>query len=114
MPRPSLVSSLVLALALAAPAPALAQPDKHTQAEEQFHKAREAQTKGDYKKALELLRASQALEPGRGKLVNIAICEMELGLLGASVRHFEEVLPQLPAGDERLPIVQKQLAQLRA
>jgi hypothetical protein len=109
--------ALPLALALAA-APALAQQAQpaapaHAQAEEQFRQGREAQNKGDFQRALDLFRASEALEPGRGKLINMAICEEKLGLPGSALRHLDEVLPQLPPGDERLPIVQKRLAQLR-
>ncbi len=108
-----LALAAALALALAVPAPALADGDAHAQAEEQFRQAREAQNKGDFRRALDLLRASQAAEPGRGKLVNMAICEEKLGLVGSALRHLEEVLPQLQAGDERLPIVRKSLAQIR-
>lgn len=116
MARPVLVRALVFALAVVGAAPASAQPSpaKHAQAEDQFRQGREAQNKGDYRRALDLLEASQAIEPGRGKLVNIAICEVELKLLAHALRHLEEVLPQLKAGDERLPIVQKRLADLRA
>ena len=113
MARPTLARTLVLALALAAPAPALAQPAQHAQAEEQFQQGREAQKKGDYRRALDLLKASQALEPGRGKLLNMAICEVELKLFAGALRHLEEVRTLLQAGDERLPIVQKRLAELR-
>lgn len=112
---PARLGRLVVALALALPAPALAQPvppARHAQAEEQFKLGREAQTKGDCRRALELFRASHAAEPGRGKLVNIAICEKDVGLLASALRHFEEVLPQLK-GDDRAPIVEKHLAELR-
>jgi hypothetical protein len=102
----------VLAAMLAAPAPALCQPARHAQAQEQFKQGREAQVRGDYRRALELFQASQAIEPGRGKLVNIAICEKELKLLGSALRHFEQVLPELH-GDDRLPIVEKHLAEIR-
>jgi hypothetical protein len=113
MDRPLLVSSLVLAIALAGTAPALAQPAKHAQAEEQFRQGREAQNKGDFARALELLKASQAIEPGRGKLLNMALCEEELSLLTHALHHLEEVRAALPAGDDRLPIVEKRLADIR-
>jgi hypothetical protein len=99
---------------LAAPLAATAQPATaaHAEAEDLFRRGREALARGDYQGALALLRDSQALERGRGKLVNIAICEEKLGQLATAAEHFQEVLPQLPADDDRLPIVKQRLAEL--
>jgi hypothetical protein len=106
--------TVALALALAAPAGALAQStDDHARADEQFHQAREALTQGNDELALRLFRASQEIEPGRGKLLNIALCEEKLGLLAEATVHFEALLPQLTPGDERRAIVQQHLADLR-
>jgi hypothetical protein len=63
----------------------------------------------DYKRALDLLRTSQGLEPGRGKLLNIALCEEQLGQLASAWKHFQEVAAQLPPGDDRAPIVKQHL-----
>src|SRR4051812_8453221 len=98
--------AFVLGLSTATPASALSQPaDARATAEDQFRRGRELMNKGDCKRALELFRASQSAEPGRGKLANIALCEEKLGLLVPALRHFQEVLPQL-TGDERAGTVQ--------
>ena len=109
---------IALTVALCAPQVASAQTspgvtkDVHAKAEEQFRLGRKAQDNGDFKPALEYFRASHALEPGRGKLLNIAICEKEIGLLATAMQHFQEVLPQLTAGDPRIAIVKKNIAEL--
>ncbi|NUQ79692.1 MAG: hypothetical protein HUU21_39805 [Polyangiaceae bacterium] len=109
---------LALTVALCAPQVSFAQTQKgisaevHAKAEEQFRLGRKAQDNGDFKPALEYFRASHALEPGRGKLLNIAICEKEIGLLATAMQHFQEVLPQLAAGDPRIAIVKKNIAEL--
>jgi hypothetical protein len=103
---------LAITLSLGASTGALAQPvDAHAAAEEQFRQGREALERADYKAALGLFRKSQELEPGRGKLLNLAICEEQLGLLTEATQHFQDVLPQL-AGDERLTIAQQHLTAL--
>jgi hypothetical protein len=96
--------------ALLAPAALHAQPaDAHKAAEEAFKRARDAMKQGDCKRAIKFLRTSQSLEPGRGKEINIAICEEELGELITAMRHFQEVGRLLPAGDERIGVVKKHL-----
>jgi hypothetical protein len=93
---------LTVALSIGAPAAAFAQVvDAHAAADEEFRQGREAMKQGDYRRALKFLRTSHALEPGRGKLVNIAVCEEKVGLLASAERHYQEVLPQLTSGDER-------------
>lgn len=102
---------LAVTLSMATPATALAQPaDTHALAEDQFRQGRELMKKQDYKRALELLLQSQGLEAGRGKLLNIGICEEELGLLVSAMRHFQELLPQLPDTDERVEFVKQRIA----
>src|SRR5579864_5264379 len=102
--------TLLVASSLLASTPVLAQPvDPHATAEEQFRQGREAAKRGDCKTALKFLRTSQAAEPGRGKLVNIAVCEEQLGLFGSAFKHFQEVQVQLEAGDDRAPIVKQHL-----
>jgi hypothetical protein len=110
---PTFGGLLALTLLVATPSPALAQPkDAHARAEDQFRRGRELQTKKDYKRALDLFRESQALEPGRGKLLNMALCEQELGLFGSALKHFQELAPQLPPEDERVPIVKQHITEL--
>lgn len=104
---------LALTLSLSAPQSALAQPeDTHAAAEDLFRQGREALSRKDYKGALELFNKAQGIEPGRGKLINIALCEEELGQLTEAAQHFQEVLPQLTPDDERLEIARQHLAGL--
>lgn len=104
---------LVLTLSLGASQSALALPsDSHAAAEEQFRQGREALARSDYKAALGLFRRSQEIEPGRGKLLNLAICEEQLGLLTEANQHFQDVLAQLTPGDERLTIARQHLTAL--
>lgn len=104
---------LASALAWCSPRIAFAQPaNGPALAEEQFRDGRAALAQHDYKRALELFRASQELDPGKGKLLNIAVCEEELGLVTTATRHFREILPQLTAGDARLVLAQQHLAEL--
>jgi hypothetical protein len=106
---------LLVALVVSISAPALAQAaDAHAVAEEQFKQGRDAMSRGDYKQALELFRTSQASEPGRGKLLNIALCEEQLGLFGSALKHFQEVQGQLAAGDDRAAIVSQHLDAVRS
>ncbi len=102
---------LAITLSLCAPTEsALAQPDDiHAQAEDRFRLGREALNRGDHWLALRLFRTSHGLEPGRGKLLNIAICEERLGLFASAFKHLQEVLPQFPAEDDRAPVVKQQL-----
>jgi hypothetical protein len=105
---------LLVAVLFSISAPALAQPaDSHAIAEEQFRQGREAMSRRDYKQALRFFRTSQGAEPGRGKLLNIALCEEHLGLSGSAWKHFQEVQAQLPTGDERAPIVKQHLDAVR-
>lgn len=105
--------AIVTALALAAPDLALAQaPGVHAEAEAVFLHARDAMKGGRWEEALGLFRKSQAMEAGRGKLINMAICEQKLGRPGSALRHFQEVLPQLPSDDDRLGIVKQHIATL--
>ncbi len=89
------------------------QADMSAQADEQFRRGREAQNRGDCQKALEYFRESHALKPGRGTLLNMGLCEKKLGQLARALQHLEEVLPQLPPGDDRRAIVRENLAELK-
>lgn len=112
---------LALTLVFETPGLAFAQPASSPQgnptpaatADDLWRRGREAMNRRDFKAALELLRASHKLEPGHGKVVNIAVCEEELGRIGAALGLFEEVLPHLQASDPRVPLINEHLAALR-
>lgn len=111
---PLIVASLMMADSVAAqPKPAKTQADSNARADELFRKGRDEQDRGNCQKALELFRESHALKPGRGTLLNMGLCEKKLGQLGKALQHLEELLPQLPAGDERRDIVRESLAEIK-
>lgn len=89
------------------------QADISARADEQFRKGREEQDRGNCQKALEHFRESHALKPGRGTLLNMGLCEKKLGQLAKALEHLEELLPQLPNGDERRQIVRDALAEIK-
>lgn len=78
--------------------------------EEQFRLGRKAMEDGDCHAALPLLRESHAAKPGLGKLLNIAICEEQIGLFATAQKHFKELQLQIPAIDDRRPIIEEHLA----
>lgn len=90
------------------------QADISAQADDQFRRGREEQNRGNCQKALEYFRASHALKPQRGTLLNMGLCEKQLGQLAKAMQHLEEVLPQLPQGDDRRDIVRENLTELKA
>lgn len=114
-------SLLVLGLSLCTSPIVYAQPKKNptqadisAQADEQFRRGREEQNRGNCQEALEYFRASHALKPQRGTLLNMGLCEKQLGQLAKALQHLEEVLPQLPQGDDRRDIVRENLTELKA
>lgn len=108
------------ALSLLISTPALAQSktgqtqaDINARADDFFRKGREEQDRGNCNKALEHFRESHALKPGRGTLLNMGLCEKKLGQLAKALMHLEELLPQLPSGDDRRQIVRDALAEIK-
>ncbi len=89
------------------------QADMNARADEQFRKGRNEQDRGNCQKALEYFRESHALKPGRGTLLNMGLCEKKLGQLAKAMQHLEELLPQLPSGDDRRAIVRDALAEIK-
>jgi hypothetical protein len=116
-PSRSLATRSLIALSLAVPSLAHAAPpeapappaeardeSKTAAAKEKFLAGREELKRGEIVQALSLFRASQALYPAPGTLLNVANCEEQLGLLAAAWQHFKAVLALLPASDDRRPI----------
>lgn len=81
-------------------------------AKAKFLQGREALNRGEYATALVLLRTSQDLYPSPGTLLNLALCEERLGMLGSAYAHFQEVGRLLAPGDDRLSIAKHGLASL--
>jgi hypothetical protein len=111
MRRTDVICAVLLSLLV--PADALAQrAGVNKEAEDQFRQGREAAKSGDCKTALGLYRASHATEPNRGKLLNIAICEEQLGQLATALGHFQEAAPQFTGKDDRLAIARQHIEAL--
>ena len=80
-----------------------------TAAEALFRAGREALQHGDAAGACSRFRESYRLDPAPGTLINIAICETQLGELGNAWRHYQEVVHRLATDDPRVAIAQKNL-----
>jgi hypothetical protein len=59
-----------------------------------------------------LFRRSYQLDPAVGTLLNLAICEEELGHLTHAWQQYQRVIETLPADDDRLPIAEQRMARL--
>ncbi len=81
-----------------------AEEAKKRDAKQKFTEGREALNRGEYTTALVLFRTSQELYPSPGTLLNLALCEERLGMLGTAYLHFQEVQKLLPSDDERASI----------
>lgn len=81
-------------------------------AKEKFLQGRDALNRGEYATALILFRTSHDLYPSPGTLLNLALCEERLGMLGSALQHFQEVARLLPPGDDRLSIARNGAAMI--
>jgi hypothetical protein len=81
-------------------------------AEALFQAGRDAARRGDAAGACARFRESYRLDRAIGTLLNIAICEEELGQLAGAWQHYEEVIQGLQAGDNRLPIARSRAVAL--
>lgn len=91
-------------------APAEDQEARKRDAKAKFIQGRDALNRGEYATALILFRTSQELYPSPGTLLNLALCEERLGMLGSALQHFQEVVRLLPPGDDRVSIAKNGLA----
>lgn len=91
---------------------AASQEARKRDAKAKFIQGREALNRSEYATALILFRTSQELYPQPGTLLNLALCEERLGMLGSALVHFQEVVRLLPPGDERVSIAKNGAAML--
>lgn len=73
-------------------------------AEAVFRAGREAARAGYHGLACEKFRESYRLQPAVGTVLNIAICEEELGELASAWQHYHEVLQRLAPDDARTAV----------
>src|SRR5262245_31572922 len=71
---------------------------QQTIAEGLFREGRQAMRKGDYAAACPSLAESQRLDPSPGTLLNLAICEEQLGHLATAWAKYREVADTTPSG----------------
>lgn len=83
-------------------------------AEALFRAGREAAARQEHATACAKFRESYRIEPAVGTLLNIAMCEEELGELSRAWAHFQEALHALPNEDPRREVVTSRLAKLDA
>lgn len=100
-------------LVLLSPA-AVAAPRGKAAADALFKEGREAFDKGDFARACPRFAESQKLDPAPGTLLNLAVCEARTGKLLSARQHLTELLPQLPARDDRGPFAKDLLAKVDA
>jgi len=112
--RALIFAALVLAPTLAA-TPARAQAASSSasaQAEKVFKEGRAAANAGDFTTARARFLDSERLDPAPGTLLNVADCEVHLGMLVAAREHFELAASGFPRGDNRRAWAASQAAQL--
>jgi hypothetical protein len=81
-------------------------------AEELFLKGREAMKTGDYPHACLYFEESQALDPAPGTLLNLGLCEEQLGKVASSWKHAKGVLSAIDADDNRRPLAEQLVARV--
>lgn len=95
------------------PTPTWAQSGQRPNAFELQRKAVEARKQGQYAKALLLFRESHELKPTPSKVLNIAVCEEEVGQLLEARAHFEEALTKINPNDDLYGIAERHLNDLK-
>ncbi|HEX2677875.1 MAG TPA: hypothetical protein VHM19_14580 [Polyangiales bacterium] len=78
-------------------------------AETLFRAGREAMARGDARTACAKFRESYRLDSALGTLLNISVCEEQLGELSNAWQHYQEVVHSLPESDSRVTIARQHL-----
>jgi hypothetical protein len=82
-------------------------------AEDLFERGRQAIASGDYQLARAQFEASYQAERAPGALLNLAVCEENLGLWNAAIKHLDQVLHEVADQDRRRAAVAARLDELR-
>lgn len=109
--RGLLVLSVCAAL-LAWSGSAAAQPAAPDDAEARFRSGREAMKSGRFEAALADLEESYRLEPRPGTLLNLALCEDELGQLASARLHLRQFLGAVTEADDRRELALRRLSRI--
>jgi hypothetical protein len=90
--------------------PLYAQDD--ARADTLFVEAREHMRRGEPLEARAKLEESYRLDPSLGTLLNLALCEQQLGHVATASAKLRDFIAQAPAGDSRIPLAERKLAAL--
>ncbi len=77
-----------------------------------FREGRRLFDSGDFTGSREKFAESNRLDPAAGTLISLALSEQKLGMLASAWTHFKEAGDRLTEGDDRLPLVAKQIREL--
>jgi hypothetical protein len=100
------------ALLAGAPSSHAEAQDVVTAAKEQFQLGREASDKGDFVKARDFFQKSYELHPTPGALLNLGVCEEQLGLIASAWVRFKQFLDLVPSSDDRYAGAKRRAAAL--
>jgi hypothetical protein len=91
-----------------------ARADDPKLAEDLFDRGRQAMVHEDYRLARTQFEASYRAEPALGALLNLAVCEEQLGLWNAAIEHLAQALHDAADDDRRRASIAARLDALRA
>jgi hypothetical protein len=83
-------------------------------AEALFRAGRAAADRGDYVSACAKFGESHRLDPAVGTLLNLGLCNEQLGKIATAWQLYREVAQRLPPGDERIAIASAHASALEA
>ncbi len=80
--------------------------------EDLFQLGRAAVNEGKYELARRYFQRSLDQDPALGTLLNLAVCEENLGLVASAFAHLAEALAQAPPADKRRSLIATRMAEL--
>src|ERR1700722_7602304 len=99
--RALVLSAALLVPTFAATVARAQAPAASSQADRLFREGRASADAGDYTTARDRFLASERLDPAPGTLLNVADCEVHLGLLVNAREHFQLAASGFPRTDSR-------------
>ncbi len=92
--------------------PVRAEAPHAAEAEALFLEGREAMRAGDFAAACPKFAESQRLDPSLGTILNLGLCEEQLGDLVSALTHLRAFVGNVPPSDDRLAATSEHLAAL--
>jgi hypothetical protein len=81
-------------------------------AESLFRDARESMKRGEPAQACPKLEESYRLDPSLGTLLNLGLCEQQLGRIATAWTKLRQFVDAAPTSDPRLPLARQRIAEL--